>query len=71
MLQVIRARKAGFCMGVAMRCASLTRRWTPGPCGRVATLGEIIHNPQVLEEYAARGVSCLRSPEEALPDRSC
>ena len=37
------------------------------PCGRVATLGEIIHNPQVLEEYAARGVSCLRSPEEALP----
>ena len=67
MLQVIRARKAGFCMGVAMALRKLDEAVDARPCGRVATLGEIIHNPQVLEEYAARGVSCLRSPEEALP----
>lgn len=67
MLQVIRARKAGFCMGVAMALRKLDDAVEARPRGSVATLGEIIHNPQVLEEYAARGVFCLRSPEEALP----
>lgn len=67
MPQVIRARKAGFCMGVAMALRKLDEEVEKRPRGNVATLGEIIHNPQVLEEYAARGVRCLCSPEEALP----
>lgn len=39
-----------------------------GEC--VATLGEIIHNPQVLEDYAGKGVRCLSSVEEAGSDMS-
>ena len=65
MLQVVRARKAGFCMGVAMALNKLDKEVDARPRGHVATLGEIIHNPQVLEEYAEQGVSCLRDPQEA------
>ncbi len=65
MLRVLRAHKAGFCMGVAMALRKLDEAVDARPRGKVATLGEIIHNPQVLGEYAEQGVSCLRSPEEA------
>ena len=65
MMNVIRARRAGFCMGVALALHKLDTIVESRPGERVATLGEIIHNPQVLEDYAAKGVSCLRSPDEA------
>ncbi len=32
---------------------------------RICTLGPIIHNPQVLQAFAARGVVCLEHPDEA------
>lgn len=67
MARVIRARKAGFCMGVALALRKLDKAVESCPRGAVATLGEIIHNPQVLEEYAAQGVSCLDSPEDVQP----
>ena len=66
-MQVIRARRAGFCMGVAMALRKLDRAVREFPRGRVATLGAIIHNPQVLEKYARLGVRRLDSPSEAEP----
>jgi 4-hydroxy-3-methylbut-2-enyl diphosphate reductase len=64
-MQVIRARRAGFCMGVAMALRKLDRAVREVPRGRVATLGAIIHNPQVLKKYAHMGVRRLDSPSEA------
>ena len=65
-MRVIRGRNAGFCMGVALALRTLDEAVAAAP-DRVATLGAIIHNPQVLAEYAARGVRVLHSPDEAEP----
>ena len=65
-MRVIRGRNAGFCMGVALALRTLDEAVAAAP-DRVATLGSIIHNPQVLAEYAARGVRVLHSPDEAEP----
>lgn len=64
-MEVIRAEKAGFCMGVILALrkldALLEKR---GSSSRpLYTLGEIIHNPQVLESYARRGVRVAETPE--------
>lgn len=66
-MRVIRARKAGFCMGVGLALRKLDAAVAGNPPGQVATLGDIIHNPQVLESYARQGVKRLRSPQEAEP----
>ena len=36
--------------------------------GRICTLGPIIHNPQVLAEYEARGVVCVKDPAQLQQD---
>ncbi len=75
-MQIIRGEKAGFCMGVALALKKLDKAVatygsainTTDPVSvaqQVCTMGAIIHNPQVLEEYAAQGVGILKSPEEA------
>ncbi len=61
------ARHAGFCIGVqkaveaAMRAADAAKREAL-PCW---SLGEVIHNPCVVEELKARGVRVVASPDEA------
>ena len=57
------AAHAGFCMGVkrAVEAAEKVAQSGKPAC----TLGELIHNPQVVEELASRGVPPVRSPEEA------
>lgn len=54
-MQVLRARQAGFCFGVkrAYDLACQKRE------GEVQTLGELIHNPEVLEELNAKGVRAI------------
>ncbi|WP_418764592.1 4-hydroxy-3-methylbut-2-enyl diphosphate reductase [Mailhella sp.] len=69
-MNVIRASHAGFCMGVALALHKLDTIVASRPGRKVATLGEIIHNPQVLEEYARKGVRCLHSVQEAEGDMS-
>ncbi|SDF83886.1 4-hydroxy-3-methylbut-2-enyl diphosphate reductase [Desulfovibrio legallii] len=68
-MDVIRARTAGFCMGVGLALqkleAALQER--AADTARICTLGPIIHNPQVLEDYARKGVARLEEPEEARP----
>ncbi len=66
-MKVIRAKTAGFCMGVSLALQKLDKSLqnTPQEDGRICTLGPIIHNPQVLEEYKNKGVECLKSASEA------
>ncbi len=51
-MKIIRADSAGFCFGVR-RAYELARN-SRGE--KIQTLGELIHNPEVLEELNARGV---------------
>ena len=63
--RVIRARTAGFCMGVILALRNLddiVENWAAE--GPIFTLGPIIHNPQVLEEYANKGIVTADSPRE-------
>jgi len=61
---VIRAETAGFCMGVDLALRKLDRLVAGAEGAPIYTLGPIIHNPQVLEEYAAKGVQTASSPDE-------
>lgn len=54
-------------MGVSLALKKLERALDEFP-GRVRTLGPIIHNPQALERFQARGVVCINSPDEAGPE---
>ncbi|MDE5879783.1 MAG: 4-hydroxy-3-methylbut-2-enyl diphosphate reductase, partial [Desulfovibrio sp.] len=53
-MDVLRAKTAGFCMGVSLALQNLENallRQAGGGAGaarRICTLGPIIHNPQVL-----------------------
>ena len=71
-MKLLRAQTAGFCMGVDLalkKLASLID--TPQEAGAKArdilTFGPIIHNPQVLEEYAAKGVRVVNDPADIAP----
>ncbi|MBQ3058931.1 MAG: 4-hydroxy-3-methylbut-2-enyl diphosphate reductase [Desulfovibrio sp.] len=73
-MEVIRARTAGFCMGVSLALQKLDSALEsegnsdcPRP-GRICTLGPIIHNPQVLAAYEARGVVCAHEGTALGPD---
>lgn len=59
------AKSAGFCFGVNKAVNTVNELLDRGEA--VCTLGPIIHNPQVVEELAARGVTIASSPFEA-PD---
>lgn len=62
-MRVLRAKTAGFCMGVSLALRKLDGAVQQG--GNIATLGPIIHNPQVLSQYEELGVCCYSSPGEA------
>jgi 4-hydroxy-3-methylbut-2-enyl diphosphate reductase len=57
------ARPTGFCFGVE-RAIRLAREGK-NRFGRVATLGELVHNPQVLRELEGEGISAVRDPRQA------
>ncbi|MBE0501596.1 MAG: 4-hydroxy-3-methylbut-2-enyl diphosphate reductase [Desulfuromonadales bacterium] len=64
-MEVLRAQRAGFCMGVDLALCKLndligntTDRDT------IFILGDIIHNPQVVKEYTDKGVITVHSPDE-------
>ena len=64
MMEVKLARKMGFCRGVEhaieMAEQALARRG-----GRICSLGEIIHNRQVVERLARLGLKVIHEPAEA------
>ena len=64
-MDVLRAKTAGFCMGVSLALQNLENALAKqGGARRICTLGPIIHNPQVLEHFAGRGVACVASADE-------
>lgn len=58
------ARTAGFCFGVD-RAVKLVYNELCNGC-RVATLGEIIHNPDVVADLMGKGVRVIDSPDDAV-----
>lgn len=60
------AESAGFCFGVDKAVSTVYRLLEEGQ--RVCTLGPIIHNPQVVEDLAARGVTIVDAPADVPAD---
>ncbi len=62
------AKTAGFCMGVR-RAVEIVLDVANSQAGPIYTLGPLIHNPQVLEILAEKGVCVLDDPSVAQPGR--
>ncbi|MDR3640203.1 MAG: 4-hydroxy-3-methylbut-2-enyl diphosphate reductase [Humidesulfovibrio sp.] len=63
-MEIVRARLAGFCMGVGLALNKLDALLGDGDNRPTFMLGPIIHNPQVLESYARRGVGLAKTAAE-------
>jgi 4-hydroxy-3-methylbut-2-enyl diphosphate reductase len=62
---IILAGTAGFCMGVDMALKKLDKIIEEQADGSpIQTLGPIIHNPQVLQEYGTKGISVADTPDQ-------
>jgi len=68
MVEVIRAKTAGFCMGVDLALNKLDSLIEKNENGKIYILGPIIHNPQVLEDYEKQGVVTAKTPDEVPED---
>ncbi len=55
------AKSAGFCFGVRRAVEAVEKLLDENKC--VCTLGPIIHNPQMVEKLATRGVVIAETPE--------
>ena len=64
-MRVVRAKSAGFCMGVARALEKLDAALNAKKGGRILTFGPIIHNPQVLADYEQKGVVCTENISDA------
>ncbi len=69
-LKVQLAKRAGFCMGVDLALQRLDKVIEERPGETIHILGPIIHNPQVLERYARKGVIIAETPED-VPEGGC
>ncbi|HXK77512.1 MAG TPA: bifunctional 4-hydroxy-3-methylbut-2-enyl diphosphate reductase/30S ribosomal protein S1 [Oscillospiraceae bacterium] len=65
-MELILAKTAGFCFGVRRAVETAERFAERGE--PAATLGELIHNPDVVGDLAKRGVPPVNSPEECPPE---
>lgn len=64
-MTILRAKTAGFCMGVSLALQKLRAAvQAGGGRSRMVMLGPIIHNPQVLAEFTSQGVLCVQSVDE-------
>ena len=61
-MEVIVAKEAGFCFGVE-RATKIAFETAEASDDAVHTLGDLIHNPQVVESLEAYGVHSVASPE--------
>ncbi|HEY9595532.1 MAG TPA: bifunctional 4-hydroxy-3-methylbut-2-enyl diphosphate reductase/30S ribosomal protein S1, partial [Spirochaetia bacterium] len=59
---VRRARRLGMCAGVRRGLALVEKALRDNPSTPVFTLGELVHNPAVVDEYRARGVTPVDDP---------
>ncbi len=61
-MKITLAKTAGFCFGVDRAVQKVYDLLENGE--RVCTLGPIIHNPQMVEELASRGVRIVDAPDQ-------
>lgn len=66
MKEIILASTAGFCFGVNRAVEMVEDLLNKGQ--KVATLGPIIHNPQLVEDLGKRGARIVESPDEVKKD---
>lgn len=64
MARIVIASEAGACYGVE-RALQMVEHAADEATGPVHTLGPLIHNPRVVSDLAARGVTVVSGPEEA------
>jgi len=62
MVEILRATEMGFCMGVRRAVQIMEESASPG--SPVYSVGEIVHNPHVVEALERRGVLQLPGPDE-------
>lgn len=70
MARVLRAKTAGFCMGVGLALRKLDQaieEHKARSSGRLVMLGPIIHNPQVMDTYMRQGVILAHSLDAVQP----
>ena len=68
MAEITLAKTAGFCFGVRR---AVDRAFELASSGTDAvTLGDIIHNPQVVERLARMGIPPVASPSDAAPGQT-
>lgn len=63
MTRVLLAKTAGFCFGVDQAVKTLEKQVGESK-GEVYTLGAIIHNPQIVEDFARRGVKIAETVQD-------
>lgn len=68
MTEITLAKTAGFCFGVN-RAVNMVYKLVENN-EKVCTLGPIIHNAQMVNEFAAKGVRTVDSPEQVMPDET-
>ena len=68
MKKLILAESAGFCFGVKRSVEIADKLLEEGL--PVASLGELIHNEQVVREMAQRGLRVIAEPEDAVSDET-
>ena len=61
-MEVILAKKAGFCFGVKRAVDTVYEQAEKG--GKIYTYGPIIHNEEVVRDLEKKGVQVIASPEE-------
>ncbi len=65
-MEVNTAKTSGFCFGVN-RAVNIVKKLL-NEDQKVCTLGPIIHNPQVIENFSQRGTKIISHPSEVLND---
>ncbi len=67
-MKITLAKTAGFCFGVNRAVETVYKLLDDG--SKVCTLGPIIHNPQLVQSLADRGVRIIEMPTEAEKDET-
>lgn len=67
-MEILVARHAGFCFGVERAIDIVNSTADKG--GKIATFGPIIHNPQVVNDLADKGVKPISNIDEVSKDTS-
>jgi len=62
-MEIIVARDCGLCYGVR-RALTLARRTRRSVSGDVSSLGDLIHNPRVVDDLKAEGIGSVEGPED-------